>query len=800
MRSRPFHAFGAWAVLLFGGISIGLTSCSISQPGTAAGIEAASQRQRTLLDLDWRFHLGDISPDDQVITVGYDDSPWRRVDLPHDYVLDGKYARSDLTPVRSHGYLPVEVAWYRKHLFIPESDRGRILKLDFDGVFRDSQVWVNGQFLGRHPSGYTPFSYDITHIAKIGGDNVVAVRVDPREFEGHWYEGGGIYRHVYVTALAPLHVAQWGTYVVSKIPGGEQGADGEADLTIQTTIENGAGAPAECEVVSEIVGPDGRSLQTVRATASVAANGNHDAVQHATLDHPKLWSLESPNLYELRTVVLRDGKPVDATTTTFGIRTIAFDPDKGFFLNGRRVEIQGVANHQDMPAVGIAVPDSLQPWRVAKLKAMGCNGWRTAHNMANEAVLDACDRQGMLVMDENRHLGDSYLSHSPPGTQAGDLSDLAALIQRDRNHPSVIMWSLCNEEGLRGKPEGMRLFAQMKDIVYRYDTTRPITSAINGSWIAKGVTDEDILGVNYHYREYDAFRAGNPHVMMFGSETTNEKTTRGEYEANAAAGASTCYNLSEKAWLAIADRLFIAGSYVWTGFDYRGEPNPWGWPDISNNTGLMDVCGFPKDKYYYFEACWSDKPMVHLLPGSWTWPGKEGQDIRVIAFSNAKQVELFLNDRSLGKQDMPHDGHVEWQVPYEPGRLNAKAYTDGKQIATVQIETAAAPARIDLQTDRTALRAGQEDAMVVAVSLLDDHGRLVPNADRRVTFHLTGGGRILGVGNGNPADHDPDRAEDRNTFHGHCIVLIQAGDQPSEINLTAAAPGVTAAEVRFTVR
>lgn len=799
MANHPTAASHRSIVGLACGLIIGLSSCSTWHPQTTVNAKAPSERRRDLLDADWLFHPGNVAPNDPVIAAGYDDGQWRHVDLPHDYVLEGTYVQSSQTPQRTHGYLPVEVAWYRKHLFIPESDRGRILRLDFDGVFRDSQVWLNGQLLGRHPSGYTPFSYNITALAKIDGDNVVTVRVDPREFEGHWYEGGGIYRHVYLTSLAPLHVAQWGTYVVSEVPNSQRGAEAEADLTLQTTLENDASARASCEIVSQIIGPDGQSLQSVKAAESIEANAKHDVVQHVAVSHPKFWSLESPCLYELRTTILRDGKPVDATTTTFGIRTILFGADKGFFLNGKHVEIQGVANHQDFPAVGIAVPDSLQPWRVARLKEMGCNGWRTAHNPPNEAVLDACDRLGMLVMDENRHLGDSYLSHSPPGTTSGDLSDLATMIRRDRNHPSIIMWSLCNEEGQRGKPEGMRLFAKMKDVVHRYDQTRPITCAINGSWLARGITDEDILGVNYHFREYDAFRKGNPHLPMFGSETTNQKTTRGEYAADSAAGMCSSYNLSEEGWLAIANRPHIAGSFTWTGFDYRGEPNPYGWPDISNHTGLMDVCGFPKDKYYYFESCWSDKPMVHILPGSWNWPGKEGQNIRVLAFSNAKHVELFVNGRSLGKQDIPHDGHVEWQVPYEPGKLTATAFTDGKLLATDEVETTDAPAHLALTTDRTSLHADGQDTVVVAVSLRDDQGRLVPNADRRVTFHLTGEGRILGVGNGNPADHDPDKADNRNSFHGRCIVLIQAGRQPAELDLTASSPELAPAAIRFTV-
>ena len=779
---------------------VSLCSCSsISTIRTEA--TPPSPRHRILLDADWLFHRGDVAASNDAISAGFEDAHWQRVHLPHDYVLDGTYADSTNKMVRGHGYLPYEVAWYRKHFALPESDEGKIMRLDFDGIFRDSEVWLNGQYLGRHLSGYTPFSYDITHLIKPGADNVITVRVDPRQFEGWWYEGGGIYRHVYLTALAPLHVAQWGTYVASKVPNGEQGADEQADLKIQITLENNGPRAADCEVVCQILDPGGRVLQTHSVSASVHANGKQDVVQQPVISHPKLWSLESPNLYRLRTTILQNGKAADATTTTFGIRTIHYDPDRGFFLNGKHIEIQGVANHQDYPAVGIAVPDSLQPWRVAQLKKMGCNGWRTAHNPPNEAVLDACDRQGMLVMDENRHLGDTYRDHSPKGTTATNLSDLATMILRDRNHPSIIMWSMCNEEGLQGKQEGADIFSAMMRVVHQYDTTRPITCAMNGGWLTNGIADiEDIIGVNYNTERYDKIHQRHPDKAMFGSEDTNEKTTRGEYQTNRATGMCSAYNLSDKHWLDVVNRPFMCGSYTWTGFDYKGEPNPYGWPDVSNNTGLMDCCGFPKDKYYYFESCWSAKPMVHLLPDTWNWKGKEGQNIRVLAFSNARQVELFLNGKSLGTKNIPHDDFAEWQVPYQPGQLVAKGYINGKRIATETLDTTGAPARIVLSPDRKMLHADSEDALVVPVNILDEKGRVVPDAANRVTFQLNGGGRILGVGNGDPSDHDPDRADNRKTFHGRCVVVIEAGAQPTEMKLVASSPGLAGDAVDFQVK
>ena len=785
---RIFYLLLACALLF------SLSSCCTSQNYSAT----TTLRQRLLLDPDWRFHRGDLTADEQqsAIAAGNDDASWQSVHLPHDYMLDGVYSP---TNDRSHGYLPAPVAWYRKHVFIPESDHGKILQLDFDGVFRDSQVWLNGQFLGRHASGYTPFIYDITQAAHYGSDNVITVRVDPSHFEGWWYEGAGIYRHVHLNVLSPLHVATWGTYITSTVTNGNEGP--EADVALQTTVENAGASPTDCRVVSEIIEPDGRVVQSADTTESVPANGSHQFAQSTTVFGPQLWSLEKPQLYHLRTTLWQDGRPVDATTTTFGIRTIRFDPEKGFFLNGKHVEIQGVANHQDFPAVGNAVPDSLEAWRVKQLKHIGANGWRTAHNPPNEEVLDECDCQGMLVMDENRHLGDSYIHHSPRGTASTNLADLATMIQRDRNHPSIIMWSMCNEEPLQDTTEGKAIFTKMMAVVHQYDRSRPITCAMNSRWpkVIGFPEVEDIIGVNYGTGYYDKIHQMYPDKALFGSETANNKTARGEYAYDRANGWVSSYNLTDPGWVPVASRPFFAGSYTWTGFDYRGEPNPDGWPDVSNNTGLLDNCGFPKDKGYYYESWWTRKPMVHLLPMRWNWPGQEGKKIRVIAFSNAKRVELFLNGKSFGIQTMPRNGHLEWQVPYEPGQLVAKGYNGGKLVATDLVETVGAPASLRLSPDRQALRAGVQDTLVVPVSILDAEGRFVSTSGNRVSFTLTGPGQILGVGNGNPADHDPDRATERNAFNGHCIVLIQAGDRQGSLTLTASAPGLAPASMTFDV-
>ncbi|MCA1595731.1 MAG: DUF4982 domain-containing protein, partial [Chloroflexi bacterium] len=647
-------------------------------------------------------------------------------------------------------------------------------------------VYLNGHELGEHPSGYTGFEYDISRAAHFGGTNVLAVHVDPRHYEGWWYEGGGIYRHVWLTVTGPLHLAP--TYVSAAAP--EPGAASPAaTVQIHSTLEND-GPDTAAELVSTVYDDRGQAAGVSRTPFRLAAGRTWNLQQYVIVARPRLWSLDTPHLYRVSQVVVRGQRAVDDADTVFGIRSIRFDPATGFYLNGKPVKIKGTANHQDFAGVGIGVPDRLEYWRVARLKAMGCNAWRTAHNPPSPALLDACDRLGMLVMDENRHLADAYSPKTPAGTPASNLLDLASMIRRDRNHPSVILWSLCNEEGLQGTPEGARLFGDMVPVVHQYDRSRPITCAMSGGWFLPGFrTVEDVVGVNYHTAVYDRFHTQFPQIPLFGSETANSKSTRGAYVNDRADGWVSSYNLPEDAWAAVADRPFVAGSFVWTGYDYGGEPNPYGWPDVNSNTGLMDVCGFPKDKYYYFRAWWLDRPMVHLSP-HWNWPGKEAQPVRVMALSNCERVELFLNGKSLGSQPALRNGHVEWNVPYEPGTLLARGYNGTSLAATDVDETTGVPAALRLHADRTVLSADGEDVEPVEVGVVDSRGRLVPTAGNRITFTVTGAGHVAGVGNGNPSDHDAAKARSRRAFNGRCLVLVGAADRPGRIVLTAASPGL----------
>ena len=709
------------------------------------------------------------------------DAAWRIVHLPHDYVLESAFTpKGDA----SHGSLIPTPAWYRKTFTLPASDKGKALWLDFDGAYRDSEVYLNGTLLGEHPCGYTPFRYDISQTAHYGGRNVLAVQVSPQHEEGWWYEGGGIYRHVWLNVADPVHVAPWGTFVSTKMA--EPGPDGmisPATVSVKTTVDYPSfytlNGPAP-RLISRVLDPVGRVVGN--ATEELRYNpGAVTQTQQITVARPALWSIETPQRYTLHTEIQQGGRVVDATDTPFGIRTIRFDAEKGFFLNGKPVKIKGTCNHQDFAGVGVAMPDSLLLWRVKKLKEMGSNAYRMSHNPPTAELLDACDKLGMLVMDENRHLGDS----------PDNLAEVASMVQRDRNHPSVIMWSMCNEEnGQQGKETGAAIFKAMRQTVLQNDPTRMVSSAMNGGWFDPGFRNvEDLMGVNYYPEVYDKFHAQYPNIPLFGSETASTLTTRGEYENNKERVFVSSYNLTEGAWKPIADRPFVAGGFAWTGFDYKGEPAPYQWPDINSHFGILDMCGFPKDNYFYYQAAWKPAPLVHIFP-HWNWPGKEGQPIRVVAFSNCEAVELFLNGVSLGRKPMPRNEHLDWTVPYAPGTLAARGYNGEAVAATDTVKTTGAPAALRLTTDRTILTADGEDLTPIEVDVVDAQGRIVPTADNLVTFSVKGAGTIAGVGNGDPGDHDPDKGTRRKAFNGKCLVIVGATEKAGGIGLTATAPGL----------
>jgi len=738
-----------------------------------AGLFAAdtnSPRERLLLDSGWKFHLGNewgaaISWSKAGTGSGpasktYSDASWRSVNLPHDWAVELPF---DSSADGSHGFHPIgpgfasnNVAWYRRTFEVPPGDAGKRLWLEFDGVFRDAQVFVNGWFVGHHEGGYNGFRYDITDLVRPGEKNVVAVKVDASQFEGWFYEGAGIYRHVWLVKTAPVAIAPEGIFVYSHFKDNVPGDKVEIDL--QTRLHNSQTRAAEATIASEIFNPAGKAVASQKQKSTVPALSKDENTTSLTFSHPELWSPESPKLYKLITTVEVDGKMVDRQETSFGIRTVAFDKDKGLLLNGKPYVLKGTCNHQDHAGVGAALPDALQDFRIARLKEMGANAYRTAHNPPTPELLDACDRLGMMVMDENRLLG----------SDQENLRRWEGQVRRDRNHPSVAIWSIGNEEfGTQGTPTGGRVAQTMQALVKHLDPTRPVTINSDLGNQFPGVNEViEVRGWSYHIgtNNMDAYHAAHPAQPNIGSEQGSTVSTRGIYTNDAARGYVTAYdvgatkwsNTAEDWWRFFAARPWLSGGFVWTGFDYRGEPTPYGWPCVNSHFGILDTCGFPKDNFWYYQACWTDKPVLHLLP-HWNWPGREGQDIDVWCYANCQEVELFLNGQSLGRKKLEPNSHLAWTVKYVPGILSAKGYADGKVVSETKVETTGAAAALRLTPDRATVNANGEDVSVITVAVTDAQGRVVPLASNPVHFELSGPGKILGVGNGDPSCHEPDQ-------------------------------------------
>lgn len=778
--------------------------------------------ERVLLDRRWKFSLGNYSNIAKDFEFGggdfasstktgdhagavrpdFDDSGWQIVDLPHDWAVELPCVR-EADPY--HGYRPLgrqypetSIGWYRRELAITAEDDGDVLQLVFDGIFRDSIVWLNGHFLGRHLSGYTGSRYDISDYADYGGKNVVVVRVDASQFEGWFYEGAGIYRHVWLEKNRPLHLSPDEVAVRCEV--GEDGEAPIAVISVETAIENAGDLDAGYQLEITIEDSNGTTVARERTTAkSIEPWQRATITSSLNVPRPRLWSVDEPYLYKLAVALLSDNSTADSRMLPFGIRTALFDAAKGFFLNGKALALQGVCCHQDSAGVGVAVPDSLWPYRIRKLKEMGCNAYRCAHNPPAREFLDACDRLGMLVIDENRLMGSSPEA----------LNQLTSMIKRDRNHPSIIMWSLGNEEHIiQGSSVGARIMATMKRVVRRHDPTRPVTTAMNGDWGSEFSLINDVQGSNYiACGDVDEFHSNNPGHPVAAVETASTLCSRGVYGDFPDRGHANSYGTNLPGWGASApdmwrywkSRPFVAGVFVWTGFDYRGEPLPYNWPCVNSNFGVMDICGFPKDSYYYYQAWWTDSPVLHLFP-HWNWPGREGELVDVCCYGNCDDVELLLNGKSQGRMRMERDSLLEWKVPYEPGRLEAKGFVGGKETTSSVRETTGDAQAIRLSTDKLYLRADGVDVAVINLSLIDATDRFVPTANNDVVFEVTGDARILGVANGDPSFHGPEKTNRCSVFNGHCQLLVQTGFNPGVLIVRATALGVSQEEIAIQMR
>jgi beta-galactosidase len=723
------------------------------------------------------------------------DQSWGQVHLPHDYVIEGRYDFK-----LPHGSLPLSPAWYRKHFHLAKSDQHRSIWITFDAVYKFTKVYLNGHYLGEHDGGYTPFRFDIGRYANFGGENVLAVHVDPRCPQHGWYEGGGIYRHVWLNVADRLHVAPWGVYVTSAVHNVRNNP--WAELSLQTKVVNEGNMDRTCEVVSHVFDPTGRMVATQSHPLAVPAGKAAECRQGVTLRQALLWSLESRNLYRLVTEIYRDGVLIDTHEQRFGIRTIRFQADNGFFLNEKRVELKGTCNHQDFVGVGIAAPDSLWYWRVRKLREIGCNAIRCSHNLMAPAFYDACDRLGVLVMDENRRLSDSFAAKTSLGDCYKNAWHIDEMVLQDRNHPSVVIWSLCNEEWMiQNSKWGEKVFDYAIQSVRKFDRTRPITCAMNSDWAGGPASGwnaefsrlrgfsvvENLQGCNYGSNDYDRWHVAFPSHPMFASEMGNNASVRGIYHDAPARGYVSAYSGDpEGAWHPVAARRFMAGGFVWTGFDYRGGCNA---PAVNASFGILDTCGFPKDNAMYYKAWWNRHPLVHIFP-HWNWLGQEGKAIRVWCYSNCDEVELLVNGQSFGRQAMRRFSHLQWMVPYQPGRIVGVGYKNGAVVASHLIQTTGEPAALRLIPDRTVLEADGEDIVPVAVAVIDSAGRTVPTADNKVLFRVTGPGENAGVGNGDPSCHEPTKADYRRAFNGLCMVLVRAKNRTGRIVLEARAAGL----------
>ncbi|KRA60144.1 beta-galactosidase [Caulobacter sp. Root655] len=811
-----------------------------ASPGVAP-LDAAGggPRKRIALDAGWKFHLGDAheldrdfgfgaqqrtyakqgfgasyvaSPDFTDIQWGktnFDDSGWQDVILPHDWAVSLPFTPNERfkatgpkseDPRNGHGFKPLgreypatSVGWYRYKFDLSQADMGKRLTLEFDGIFRDALIMVNGYILARNESGYAPFSVDFTDVANLDGHNLITIRVDATLGEGWFYEGAGIYRRVHLVKRAPIHVPQWGVLIRGR-------ADGRVDIVTQ--VRQADDKTADAVVVSTLLDPDGKVVASERSpTTAPSPWGETTVPQTLNVASPRLWDVHRPELYTLRTAIEVDGAVVDQTENRFGLRDIRFDADRGFFLNGRSVKLRGANIHQDHAGVGCAVTKELNRFRLERMIEMGCNAIRCSHNPQSAEFMDLCDEMGLLVIAENRQMISS---------EAG-LDQLERLVLRDRNRPSVILWSIGNEEPQEGSVRSARVARTMIRTVRRLDPTRLIGAAFDNSFTKPQALASalDFVGVNYNPNELVKVHETFPRTIVIASETGSSVGTRGVYVGDDKRRHLPAYDNEKVPWGQFAhewlpdveNKPYVAGGFVWTGLDYHGEPSPfYTFPSVGSQFGVYDSCGFPKDTAYYIRAWWrQDEPLVHLLP-HWNWAGREGQPIDVWCYSNLEEVELWLNGKSLGRKAVEKFGYATWQVPFAPGKLEARGYRQGRAIASSTRETAGAPAALRLSAVRGRLKADGQDTAIVRVSAVDATGRPVPTAELPVRFALDGPLWLAGTGNGDPSSLEIETQPTRRLFSGLCQVILRTRPgQTGQARLVAQADGVRSAQLDFTL-
>jgi len=780
---------------------------------TTRPVKAISEsRTRTNFNKNWKFFLAD---EPGAKSPAYSDLKWRKLTLPHDWSIEGKF--DEKNPAKPEGGgLPTGIGWYRKEFTAPADFQNRVISIEFDGVYKNSEVWINGKYLGKRPYGYSSFSYEISKFLK-SGKNIIAVKVDnSAQPDSRWYSGSGIYRNVWLSSTAKIAVAKWGTFVT---------ADQSGKVELQIQIQNKTLKSQAVSITNTIHNAEGKVISaTVQQVLKIDTSGSL-INRIFEVKNPTLWSVKNPYQYKLVTQIVQNGKIIDKYETKFGIRSFNFDAEKGFSLNGKPTKILGVCLHHDLGALGAAVNVRAMERQLEIMKEMGVNAIRTAHNPPAPEFLDLCDRMGFLVMDEafdmwakKKTKNDYHLNF--PEWHKRDLEDM---IKRDRNHPSIILWSVGNEIREQFDSTGIAITKELVGIVKNLDTSRPVISALTETDAKKNFIYQanalDVYGLNYNHKKYADFPKNYPGVKFLATETTSALETRGFYdtadtirrwpkdgktkftEGNKEWSASSYDNVSaywgsthEETWKEAKKYDHVSGLFVWTGFDYLGEPLPYPWPARSSYFGIVDLAGFPKDSYYMYQSEWTNKPVLHILP-HWNW--ESGKSVEVWAYyNNADEVELYLNGKSLGKRSKKDDDlHVLWNVNFEPGTLKAVSRKNGKEVLVKEVKTTGAAAKIELIADRKDIKADGTDLSFVTVRVLDAAGNLVPNADHLVDFKVEGDGFIAGVDNGFQASLEPFKANYRKAFHGLCLAILQSTEKAGIIKLTATAGGLTSASI-----
>lgn len=804
---------------------------------------------------EWKFILGNS---DEFKNPGFDDSGWRVLNVPHDWSIEGEFSKENPASPGG-GALPGGIGWYRKTFQLAETDKDKLVFIDFDGVYQKSEVWINGNYLGMRPYGYSSFRYELTPFLNFGGENVLAVKVNNSEQpNSRWYSGSGIYRNVWLVKTGKVFVETWGTFITTPEVSHEM-----AQVVVKTKIKNQSGKKGILKFKTEIIDPAGNKIVNAETKAEPWENDSEEFTHNIKIENPELWSIEKPQLYKALTEVYFDGKLTDTYETPFGIRYFNFDEKEGFSLNGEKLKILGVCQHHDLGCLGSAINTRALERQLEILKAMGCNSIRTSHNPPTPELLELCDKMGFIVQDETfdmwRKKKTPYdYSRYFPEWHERDLTDH---ILRDRNHPSVMMWSIGNEvleqwqhietDTISIEQANLLLnfdknvptnvvnsgemsvnsliTTKLANIVKNLDVSRPVTAANNevNPWNNLFKSGSlDLLGFNYHHQSFEAFPENYPGQKLIISESTSGLMTRGFYQMPSdsmfiwsdryppsgkpignpeqqCSAYDNCHvpwgSTHEESWKLVKKYDFIAGTYIWTGFDYLGEPTPYWWPSRSSYFGIIDLAGFPKDVYYMYQSEWSDKEVLHIFP-HWNW--QPGQMVDIWAYySNADEVELFLNGNSLGTKSKQGDElHVMWRIPFEPGTVKAVSRKDGKVVLESEIKTAGNATKLLATADRSTIYADGEDLSFITVEVLDENGTMNPDAGNQIQFEISGDARIVGVDNGNPVSHESLKGSTIKAFNGKCLVVVQAGEKTGEVVLTAKSEGLKESKVNIQIK